>query len=349
MIALSIVNKGTVMKKIILIYVLIISGYSKENNYTFNGEFTYLEILSALSSPTQRSVLGYSDILQLKRNFTIVNKNFFVAVDHVNKNLITDGYKISFDENSFYILKNDTINQEIDSKYKIFLSYSKQWVLTNDKQLYLNSIENDKKLQTSDSIKNYEMIKKINDSLLVENESNKIYKCVLHIIGFTEQNSKQEGIDVPNLINANFNITLGKKIEMPTINFDVSAVSGKKDDKTNFNRQIVVYCRGDSLIDLIFGSEIRRVNSNISDNNVVKTQYESIYDGLTVRLTRSFYRLTYKIGNDQISLSGVPNQVSSGSSFIEQKTKKRNLLLFRFNTNSNIKFNLISKLEVTQI
>jgi hypothetical protein len=80
---------------------MIISVFSKENNYTFNGEFTYLEILSALSFPTQRSVLGYSDILQLKRNFTIVNKNFFVAVDHVNKNLLTDGYKISFDENSF--------------------------------------------------------------------------------------------------------------------------------------------------------------------------------------------------------------------------------------------------------
>jgi hypothetical protein len=328
---------------------MIISVFSKENNYTFNGEFTYLEILSALSFPTQRSVLGYSDILQLKRNFTIVNKNFFVAVDHVNKNLLTDGYKISFDENSFYILKNDTMNQEIDSKYKIFLPYSKQWVLTNDKQLYLNSIESDKKLQISDSIKKYEIEMKLRDSLQVENKSNQIYKCVLHIIGFTEQNSKQDGIDVPNLINANFNITVGKKIEMPTINFDVSAVSGKKDDKTNFDRKIVVYCRGDSLIDLVFGSEIRRVNSAISDNNIIKTQYESIYDGLTIKLSRSFYKLTYKLGNDEISLSGVPNQVSSGSSFIEQKTKKRNLLLFRFTTKSNIKFNLISKLEVTQI
>ncbi len=337
------------MKQIILICIMIISVFSKENNYTFNGEFTYLEILSALSFPTQRSVLGYSDILQLKRNFTIVNKNFFVAVDHVNKNLLTDGYKISFDENSFYILKNDTMNQEIDSKYKIFLPYSKQWVLTNDKQLYLNSIESDKKLQISDSIKKYEIEMKLRDSLQVENKSNQIYKCVLHIIGFTEQNSKQDGIDVPNLINANFNITVGKKIEMPTINFDVSAVSGKKDDKTNFDRKIVVYCRGDSLIDLVFGSEIRRVNSAISDNNIIKTQYESIYDGLTIKLSRSFYKLTYKLGNDEISLSGVPNQVSSGSSFIEQKTKKRNLLLFRFTTKSNIKFNLISKLEVTQI
>lgn len=334
---------------ILLLNIVIVNGTSIENKYTFEGDFTYQEILNEFAAPTKRSVLGYSEILNTKRNFKINDKIFSIAMDQINKNLNTDGYKLLTDENCFYIIKNDTIKPEKTYKYSTMLPYSNMWELTDDKEEYLNAKEKDKQKYIKDSLQNeYSNIKK-NDSLEKKSERKKIYKCELKIIGYTEKNIKQDGIDVANLINGNLDFQIGKKIEMPNINLNINAVSGKTDDKLNFQREIIVYCKGDTVENLVFGSEIRRVNSAISDNNVVKTEYESIYDGLSIKLSSKIYEMIYKIGSDQITLVGVPDSMVCGSSIVEQKTKKRNLLLFRYAVNSHVKFNLISILKVTEV
>lgn len=100
---------------------------------------------------------------------------------------------------------------------------------------------------------------------------------------------------------------------------------------------------------MIFGSEIRRQDLQISDNNVIRTSFESIYDGLSLKIEPDNYKLRYRIENNEIMISGIPDSIIYGSSVIDQIEKRRAFYLFRNRQKTKSEFYLITKLHVEEV
>lgn len=329
------------MKKIIFILLYVNILYAMENRYTFEGDFTYNQVLNALAIKTNRSVLGNQEGLELKRGWHIIDKPFSVAVEHVRLNMRSDGYKLDVNEKYLLMEKIDSTKEE--KIYEIYQPLNKKWIVTKDKQQYLNAIEEDKKQYEIDSIENENKQKRILDSLKILEEENKIYKCKLRIIGFTINNSQREGVNISEIITAK----ISRNVKQ--LGIDIDIIAGKHDVKLNFDREIEFYKKGRKEENLIFGNEIRRQDLQISDNNVIRTSFESIYDGLSLKIEPDNYKLRYRIESNEILINGIPDSIIYGSSVIDQIGRKRAFFLFRNSQKIKSEFYLIAKMEVNEV
>lgn len=329
------------MKKIIFILLYVNIIYAVENKYTFDGDFTYHQVLNALALKTKRSVLGNQEGLELKRKWNIIDKPFSIAVEHVRLNMRSDGYKLDVNEKYLLMDKIDTTKEE--KIYEIFQPNGKKWIVTKDRQQYLNALIDDKIQYEIDSIENENKQKRIADSLKILEEEKKIYKCKLRIIGFTINNNQREGVNISEIITAKISRNVTQ------LGIDIDIIAGKHDVKLNFDREIEFYKKGRAEEKMIFGSEIRREDIQISDNNVIRTSFESIYDGLSLKIEPDNYKLRYRIESNEILINGIPDSIIYGSAVIEQIGKKRSFFIFRNRQKIKSEFYLIAKMEVNEV
>ncbi|NLM66444.1 MAG: hypothetical protein GX180_04625, partial [Enterococcus sp.] len=82
------------MRNLIIIILVVNITNAMENKYTFDGEFTYNQVLNALALKTKRSVLGDQAGIDLKRIWHIIDQPFKIAVEHINLNMRSDGYRL---------------------------------------------------------------------------------------------------------------------------------------------------------------------------------------------------------------------------------------------------------------
>jgi len=333
------------MRTILLIFVVCLSAFSFENLYTFSGDYSYGTVLNALAIKTSRSVLGATTGLELKRHFDIYKKPFFIAVEHVAKNAMTDGYVLDYDSSCFYLVKNlDSmrIGKNGDTSYTVYLKFAKRYLITKDRQEYLNAKEVDIEGHKKDSLMKYE-----EDSLKRMIKWNYVYKCDLYIIGSTADSESYVGVNVPGQVG--FNV----RIYPFNLLFNQLELSGGWDkmyDTLNFRRHIIFYIRSDSSENLIFGNDIRQVNSQMtSSTGAVTTTYEDVYDGLYLNASPSFYKLTYRINTNQITLTGVKDSLIVGSSVFKDDRRERNWGIFTNRTKSGVMFYLASMMHCCKI
>lgn len=329
------------MRRILGILLIVNTTYAIENKYTFDGEFSYNQILSALAKKTNRSVLGNQYGIDLIRKWHIIEQPFSVAVEHIRLNMRSDGYKLDVNEKYLLMEKIDSTKEE--KIYEIYQPISKKWIVTKDKQQYLNALTDDKKQYEIDSIENENNQKRILDSLKIIEEEKKIYKCKLRIIGFTINKNNRAGVNISDLVTAKLNRNI------PQIEIDIDIMSGQNDVKLNFDREIEFYKKGQKVDNMIFGSEIRRQNLQISDNNVIRTSFESIYDGLSLTIEPDNYTLRYRIESNEILISGIPDSVIYGSSVIDQIGKRRAFYLFRNRQKIKSEFYLVAKMTLEEV
>lgn len=299
---------------LICLFFFITKTYCRENVYTISGEYTYSEVLNALSEKTKRSVLGSTEALTLKRMFDIYEKNFHVAVDHVNKNLFTDGYVLYYDSSCFYIKPlsvSDTGKKEKEkTDYQVYLPYSKRYIVTKDREKYLNSIQIDKENYINDSI-NY-------------NNSLRNYKIDVEVLGFTDEKLLSRGFNADD----NIGIQISKDLLNTIINMNlgISYTNYKINNTYNFYRNLNTYINKDTCT-LLFGSEERRINSQLTNEKIITSVYESVYNGITIKINKDMFTLLFRDGTEQINISGMIDSVS----YCQYKVKQnKNNIKYRF-------------------
>lgn len=316
------------MRTLIILLSICFICFSAENNYTFVGKFSYLEILNALSTKTGRSVLGSSECLDLVREWVVQERPFTVAVDHVRKNLYSDGYYLRYDTTYFYVDKivPDTPAVVVPPvQRKVYLPYSKKWLVTNDLQSYLNAIPLDSIQYMADSLKRV----------------NNVYRYSLLVLGTTYTKDFNASIYFDEMLKINFNISPPR---YPDISLGLNAALHETNSEYNFFRQIVFYS-GDSLRTFHFGTEFRRTSGKMQSQNILSETYESVFDGLTIETKGSgVFSLNYRIDNASIELSGVPDSIIYGSAIISEQKKRKSLLFIPSRNNSSNQFSIIARL-----
>jgi hypothetical protein len=320
------------MKEIIIsIFTILNVINAYENKYTFQGVFTYMDVLKAISIKTERSVVGSNECLTLSRTFEINNKTFTTAMEQIKHNINADGYEIKYDQNTIYVNKKLETSDTGKVWYQVYLPYQNKYVVTYEREKYLNALIEDTKLKENDSI----------NSIKIDT----VYKYEFLIVGILESKQKSIGIDINSSIGIAMQM-FPKNISQ--VNLFLKAFIGNEENDYNFTRKIVTYS-SDTTINLVFGSEIRRINTVVSDNNVVRTQYESVYDGLIIKTTKNGYYLQYRAMDNQINIVGIPDSTISGESTFQTKIKRSKFHIFRSKENNNDKFSLYSKLVITPI
>ena len=229
------------MEKKIMFYFLVlwwVSG-AVENEYTFDGKFTYEEVLKSIATLSKRSVIGSTEALNIYRTFYINRKKFSTAIEQINKNLVTDGYFLTYNENEILVTK--MIEEKgIDTVYQVYMPYANRYIVTKDKQEFLNAKKIDRENFIIDSL---ESAKK-----------DTIYEVDIFILGYTSIFSKSTGIDINNSFGINLDVN-DKKLTVNGVTIDVSNI--KTNDDKNFVRNIKTFFHKDTSISLIFGSENR--------------------------------------------------------------------------------------------
>jgi hypothetical protein len=311
----------------------------RQNTYTLDGIYSYHDALRTLALKSNRSVLGSTSGLEMMRPFDICQKPFDEAVKEVRKNLKTDGYLLYVDTNMFCVVRVDsTLEREEakkDSIYTVFLPYSKKYLVTANKQEFLNAKENDRESYVKDSTEKY------------HKSHFNVYKCDMYMIGSTINDSVSRGI----LLGSPVNLSVSTSSILST-NIELGLVAGDNyiKDSLNFQRHLIFYLHGDSSVTLMFGDESRRSNSVItSATGAVSTSYESIYNGLSLDVTPFKYDLTYRLDANQIKLSGVPGSVVVGSSMFNDIQIQKNWVIFKYKTRSTVLFYFAAFINVQKM
>lgn len=303
------------MKTTILFFLMSSILYSQHffiNKYTFKGEISYNEVLTALATKSKRSVVGDNDLLKKERLWYIDDKDFFTAIEHVRKNLFSDGFDVRVDSGSIYIFRPETTVvipiEKPAPTYRIFLPYSRQWLITQSLQDSLNAI----------IIDSLQYIKRL-DSL-----SKPCYQYRIYLKGFLKKAGRNRAFYIDDQIRAEFD-TRAKK--PPFIPFTLNTAYSDLKSSYNFDREIVLFSDDSSRI-YHFGTEIRRVSSKMESQSILTESYETVFDGLTVAFKRpGFFHISYRVGETNIDLSGVPDSLIGGSAIISESYDKRS---FRF-------------------
>ena len=85
------------------------------------------------------------------------------------------------------------------------------------------------------------------------------------------------------------------------------------------------------------------------DNNIVRTNYESIYAGLIVTITKNKYKIEYRLDNDKITLFGVPGKEVYGSTVFKNNVSLKKFRIFKRNSENNKNFNIIASVKYKPI
>lgn len=305
--------------------------FSRENTYTFIGDYSNREILVALAEHTKRSVVGSNEGLNLVRTWNIDDKRFTIAIDHVRKNLYTDGYFIDVDTACFYLRKivADTIAPEKEIFYEVFQPNKRKWIVTKNREEYLNAKFEDAKFYSEDSLKKIK----------------RIYSVNLEVLGFFSSGESFAGMAIDKIFNLDFNFY---PMRPPTIAFRFQTGYNKQSSNGSFRRQFKIFVSDTNKVHH-FGKETRRVNSRIESEKILTEQYESVYDGLTFRLIDSIsYYASYRINDVTIEVSGVSDSVSLGSASYGLHSKAKSLLFPSRNTGDEF-FNVAVRAKVVKI
>lgn len=295
-------------KNISIFLLFVMSIYAFENKYTIIGEMSYYEVFKILADNSNRSINGVSSALGLVRNFHIDNRPFTSAIEQIKKDLKTDGYRLVYDSLSFDIY--DTISPSRDSSRSIFLPFSKRWRVTSKKEEILNAI-------IDDSLEHNELIAKENL------KKKKLYEFTAVLVGTNLSSEKVKGIILPQILSIDLSVV---PYSMPTFKINFGATKNDYEDSLNFCRNYKFYFR-DSLNVYRFGTESRRVNSRIESEKILSENYESVYDGLTLRVTPYGYFLSYRVGNTNIDLSGVSDSICYGYSDVKTQSTSHTFYL----------------------
>lgn len=324
------------MKNKILIIVLfsIVNTFSIENKYTIDGEYTYLEALTAIVKTSKRSIVGSEKALNIKRNFYIDNARFSDAVLMMQKNLYTDGYKLTLDTNMLYIASIDSTKEDKEKIYTVYQEYQQKYIVTTNLQEFLNAKYNDKLKQKEDSLKNDKEIR-----------SQIKYIATLEIVGETTEKNKLKGIKV-DPVKININLRDLKNIPLSTI---LEFRNEKSDERYNFSRKIKTFIIGDTSQHLTFGNEIRRESAVLESDRSLQKTYETYYDGLTLYLKKDFYKIRYRVGSSEINLLGIPDSLVFGSVDVERTNKGLMYGFLPFKGSNESTFNLYARLTMQQV
>jgi len=304
-----------------IFFIIIAFNFSVngiENRYTFKGEFSYIDVLTSLASPSGRSIIGDNNYLNSKRIFHIDNKPFSIAIEQIKTLSKIDGFSLFFDSSSIIIESffNDSSKSNEKKTYKVFLPFANRYLITENYQEYLNAKQIDLEKHKSDSL------------LLIDSILNKqYYKCVLYINGVTTQKVFTHGVST----NENFSLSLNVPNIKTSLNMNlgISANFLKNDDRFNFSRRLVFYVPADSFIILNLGNEIRRSNGKIESEKILTETFESIYDGLSIKVSSKFYFLKYRVSTTEVSLTGVPGDTVSGFSSFDSELLTKTGYFFR--------------------
>jgi hypothetical protein len=322
------------MSKFLIVFLLVVKVFGFENVYTFDGEHSYREVLQALCLKSGRSVVGSSSGLNLRREFNIYKKEFHVAFDNVRKDLLSDGYLLNQDSSCVEVVRDvdsESHGKGKDSVYEVYLKYKKRYLITTSREEYLNAREEDLECKISDSVK-------------AVRRWVYIYKCDLYLIGSTLNNGKNMGVLFGPDVKLGINV-YPFSVGLSGVGFD--AEFEKVVDSLNFRRHIIFYLKGDSAQSLIFGTDIRQVNSTLtSSTGAVSTNYEDVYDGLNLVCGPVTYRLTYRINQNQITLTGLRDSLVVGSSVFDERSKTKSWFVSGLNYGSATTFYLGSLLKV---
>lgn len=322
------------MKSIMMVLIGVSISFSTgviNNKYTFNGDFTYMEILTALANDSKRSILGNSIILMTKRPFYIIEKDFSTCISHLSKNLSTEGFSIFADTGMIFVkqINNDTSKEQ--KEYKVFSKYTKMWTVTTDHEKALNTI-------AIDSIFYYQQLEKEKPA--------KMYQVIFDIIGYNKSGSK----------DYSFSFDKSMRIDIPLLPFDkprfstgFNILAEKKDGMLNFTKKIILYVTDTASI-FHFGSEIRRSSAKIQTDRILTESYESVFDGLTLTIQAPyFYRLTYRVDDVTIDLNGVPDSLVQGSATFKYQSSGKNLLIIPARSNSTTDFIVSAIMKINEM
>jgi len=317
---------------ILLIFFFSLHAVSVENKYTFQGQYTYYDVLTVLASPSKRSISGNNDVLQMKRYFYVDNESFTVCVEIIKNNLIQDGYDLTLTSNFFLIKKTLPFADTIPT-YTIYQPFLKKWIFTKDKNEYLNAKQIDLDSFHADSVSR---------SIV----RYRYYKCIFQIRGNTLDSNNNSSFNVANPLSLSYNVP---EKNLPSLAIGASVHHSKINDAYNFIRTIIFYLPSDSTLILNFGNESRRSSGKLESERILTESYESVYDGLTLRVTPTSYSLRYRVKTTEINLVGVPDSLVSGSSVFNSNVRNRSFRLFGGKAESAGVFNLTALMEVIPI
>jgi hypothetical protein len=264
------------------------------HKYTVDGVYTYQDVLERLNFASKRSVLGSSDLLSISRKWYIVDKPYLEIIEHIKLNAITDGFSTISGDNYVYFYPIDT--SKVDTVkppkvYRYYSDYQKKYFETTSQVEYLN----------------YPLI----DSLLIleKQELSKVRKLKVTILGYTKNYLKENGIQLTQPI-LQYNIP--KTVSYTPIMLMLDNV----DTEYNFNREMIFFVNSDSINTIRFGTETRREQGSTQSNGMVTTQYESVYDGLTINIIDSVYTANYRIEQTELFTKGLIGEVVTASASI---------------------------------
>jgi len=326
------------MKSLLMVVALFCYAFGSDKIYTVFGDYTYREVLNSVALKSFRSVVGASGAMDLKRHFDICQKPYHEAVRELRLDLLSDGYDLLDDGNCLNVVRDlDSLGAEKlrskDSVFSVYLPYSKRYLFTKDKGEWINAKEID-------------LEKHVRDSVEGLGKWSYIYKCDLFLVGSTSDSERNMGCVIgPELVAALNVYPLSGSLS----GLGLDAQFNKSRDSLNFRRHLIFYLKGDSSSLLVFGTDVRQVNSSItSATGSVSTNYEDIYDGLSLLAGPKMYRLTYRLDANQITLSGVSDSLVVGSSFFDEGMKMRSFWISGKNTRSCVTFYLASLMKVAK-
>jgi len=256
--------------------------------------------------------------------------------NQIKKNLGTDGYLLQETKEYYFLYKIDSTNQsnEIDSTYEIFLPFQKRYLITKDKREYKNALIIDAEIKRNDSLNRIDRYEKV-------------YKCDMYLCGSTISNSQNDALKV----NASIGLSINPyPFSVLYERIGISINNLRNNDELNFTRHLVFYIVGNKTYNLVFGNQSREVNSTItSSTGAVSTNYQNVYDGLSLQINKKDYLLTYRIKSDQITFPGIPDSVIVGSSFFDNEVKGSNFFIFRNRAKSKQLFKIASLVTICPI
>jgi len=324
------------MSKVVVFFFVFSVAFGADKVYTIFGDYSYREVLNSLALKSYRSVVGVSSALDLRRHFDICVKPYHEAVEEVRLDLLSDGYDLVDNGKYLDVVRDlDSLGfsggRKKDSLYSVYLPYGKRYLLTRDRCEFLNARQID-------------LEKHIRDSLDGVGKWSYVYRCDLFLVGTTSDSEKNFGcVFGPELV-ASANVY---PLSVGVTGLGLDAQFNKSRDSLNFRRHLIFYLRGDSSSLLVFGNDIRQVNSQLtSSTGAVSTNYEDIYDGLSLLAGPKMYRLTYRLNSNQITLSGVSDSLVVGSSFFDEKLGSRSFWISGKVVHSCITFWLESVMRV---
>jgi hypothetical protein len=290
-----------------IVFSTLTSGIEINNGerieFSYIGKDTYYNILTQWDREEKYTIVAPDQVLQDERIWHLPDMSRDRAWSAIVECAKLDKYKITISEVDKMIKIINRKEKLIDPIYYVDkMGAVKRFESEQAKNAYIKSQGKLVEIDSAEAKKKRKQ--EIQDSIRLDTWD----KITVRVIGYTENFAKKFGIGWPEK-------TIGLEIETKTGNrsswfadlwLKISTVLEMQDrsDSLNFVRELEYVAIADTISQVRFATESRREQSITQSNGIVSTQYESVWDGLSVTVDKKIAKFDYRIAGTVVSASG---------------------------------------------